>query len=206
MCTSRIYLPTLFSKRICSFTKVNKKVLLRERKRHTARRVASTPYVVLTGYPPPGRVPPGRVPPWAGYPPGQDTPPAGYPLPRQGTPRLGTPPAGYPPGWTWQGTPPAAPWHSGKCCKALWDMGPPPWTDRLMDGWKDRCVSKHYLPVVLRTRAVKKCKQKLSNRLNFKNQIHTRFPRTKTIPLKLYLGNWFFSVRVSDHVYPCYQH
>ena len=50
-----------------------------------------------------------------------------------------------------QGTPPvSAPWHSGKCCKALWDMGTPLWTDRLMD----RHVSKHYLPVVLRTRAV----------------------------------------------------
>ena len=30
----------------------NKKVLLRERKRHTARRVVSIPSVVLTGYPP----------------------------------------------------------------------------------------------------------------------------------------------------------
>ena len=33
----------------------NKKVLLRERKRHTARCVANTRYVVLTGYPPPPR-------------------------------------------------------------------------------------------------------------------------------------------------------
>ena len=53
----------------------NKKVLLRERKRHTARRVVSTPSVVLTGYPP-----------QAGYPPNQGTRLAG-------------------PGWTWQGTP-----------------------------------------------------------------------------------------------------
>ena len=91
----------------------NKKVLLRERKRHTARRVASTPYVVLTGYPP-----------RQGMPPGQGTPPAREP-PRPGYP---------PPGWTWQGTPPAAPWHSGKCCKALWDTGTPPlWTDRRTD-------------------------------------------------------------------------
>ena len=37
----------------------NKKVLLRERKGHAARRVVSTPSVVLTGYPPP----PGMVPP-----------------------------------------------------------------------------------------------------------------------------------------------
>ena len=45
----------------------NKKVLLRERKRHTACRVVSTPSVVLTGYPP------GRVPPKQGTP----LPPAG---------------------------------------------------------------------------------------------------------------------------------
>ena len=72
-------------------------------------------------------VPPGRVPP-AGY------PPAGYPPGR-------VPPQGNPPGWTWQGTPSpplagpgrvppipkvSAPWHSGRCCKALWDMGTPP--------------------------------------------------------------------------------
>ena len=82
-----------------------KKVLLRERKRHTARRVASTPYVVLTGYPPgqgtplsgypPARVPPGqgtppcrvpplaRVPPWGRVPPMARVPPhlnlVGYP-------------------------------------------------------------------------------------------------------------------------------
>ena len=166
----------------------NKKVLLRERKRHTTCRVVNTHSVVLTGYPLPDLA--GGVPylgtPWAGYlpppgyPPGQGTPPPGYPPP----PRLDL--AGYPPTWTWQGTPlppgpgrvpPSCPWHSGKCCKALWDMGtpsppqlprgilgnvakhygiwvPPLWTERLMDGWKDRRVSKHYLPVVLRTRAV----------------------------------------------------
>ena len=138
---------------------LNKKVLLRERKRHTVRRVASTPYVVLTGYPtpPPGQgIPPDRVPPWTGYPldrvpPSQGTPLArvspqpGYP-PSQGTPLARVPPS--------QGTPPArvlppplaAPWHSGKCCKALWDTGTPP-VDKLTK-WK------YYLPVVLRTRAV----------------------------------------------------
>ena len=54
---------------------VYKKVLLRERKRHTACRVVNTPSVVLTGYPlagyPPGRVPPSRVSPgwtWPGTP------------------------------------------------------------------------------------------------------------------------------------------
>ena len=82
--------------------KLNKKVLLRERKRHTARRVASTPYVVLTGYPPrPGYppwqgTPPARVPPWPGYP--------GYPPTRVPLPPARVPPQpGYPTG---QGTPP----------------------------------------------------------------------------------------------------
>ena len=141
----------------------NKKVLLRECKRYTARHVASTPYVVLTGSPP-GRVPPGRVPPrqgtpLAGYPPGwvpprQGTPPGRVP-PTRVPPHQGTPPAGYPSRLDLAGyPPPAAPWHSGKCCKALWDMGTPP-VNRQIDGWMDRCVSKHYLPVVLRTRAVK---------------------------------------------------
>ena len=218
--------------------KQNKKVLLRERKRHTARRVVSTRSVVLPGYPPrggvPGQVPPRGVPrpsqvPPGGYPvrypprgypdpprgtqsgtpPGgtqtrtrSGTPLGGYPVryppggstrsgtpprggtwsgttPREGTwsgtphggvtgqvPPLGgypvryppggtqsgTPPGGYlvryppggypdPPGGTQSGTPPAAPWHSGKCCKALWDMGTPPplWTDRWMDGRTDAC-------------------------------------------------------------------
>ena len=129
----------------------NKKVLLRERKRHTARRVASTPYVFLTGYPPPphpdlagGGVPDLGTPP-AGYPPQQGTPPGRIP-PHQGTPPQyppcqGTPcpPAGYPPSRVAPPTrvppPVAAPWHSGKCCKALWDMGnPPPPVDRQMEG------------------------------------------------------------------------
>ena len=167
-----------------------KKVLLRERKRHTARRVASTPYVVLAGYPParvppsqgtpPARVPPGqgtppaRVPPWPGYPPAR----VGYPPGGQGTPPVRVPPARIPPGYPparvppqldLAGYPPAAPWHSGKCCKALWDMGTPPlphgilgnvakhygiWVPPPVDRQKDRHVSKHYLPVVLRTRAV----------------------------------------------------
>ena len=77
-----------------------------------------------------------------GYPPGR------VPLPpvlARGLPYLGTLPAGYPPR---QGTPPvSAPWHSGKCCKALWDMGTPLGVDKLTK-WN------YYLPVVLRTRAV----------------------------------------------------
>ena len=109
----------------------HKKVLLRERKRHTARRVVSTPSVVLPGYPPGQDTPPARVPPWAGYPPGQGTPPgrvppqAGYP-PSQGTPPArvppsqGTPQPGYPPG---QGTPPAGPDRVPPSCPmAFWEM------------------------------------------------------------------------------------
>ena len=83
----------------------NKKVLLRERKRHTARRVVTIPSVVLTGYPPPRRpdlAGGGRVP-YLG-PPGRVSPLV------------------------------SAPWHSGKCSKVLWDMGTPPPVDRQMEG------------------------------------------------------------------------
>ena len=126
----------------------------------------------------PNWVPPGRVSPvltwWgvhymctplAGY------PPAGYPhhdlvgdtlhgYPQQGTPHR-VPPSVCPMAF-WEmlqsimgyGYPPvSAPWHSGKPCKALWDMGTPP-VDRQIDGWKDRRMSKHYLPIVLHTRVV----------------------------------------------------
>ena len=126
-----------------------KKVLLRERKRHTARRVL---VLLLDTWVPRHPGPGGRVPCQGGYPAG-------------GVSYLGTPHpdlAGYPPVY--------APWHSGYCCKALWDMGTPPgvcpmalWVmlqsimgyGYLPCGQKDRHVSKHYLPVVLRTRAVK---------------------------------------------------
>ena len=64
---------------------------------HTARRVLSTPSVVLPGYSPPPILT------WlGGVVPDQGTP-------QQGTPLAGYPPAGYLlPGWTWQGTPPLA--------------------------------------------------------------------------------------------------
>ena len=68
--------------------KRNKKVLLRERKRHTARRVVSTPSAVLTGYPPWQGTPPAGYPP-AGYPPGRVPP-------QQGTPQQDTPPGRVP--------------------------------------------------------------------------------------------------------------
>ena len=114
----------------------NKKVRLRERKRHTAHRVVSTPSVVLTGYPPP------PVLTWQST----HAPRQGYPSPPAGPGRVPPLPAG--PGRVPPPPPPGV-------CKALWDMGTPP-VDRQIDGWKDRHVSKHYLPVVLRTRPVKK--------------------------------------------------
>ena len=104
---------------------MNKKVLLRERKRHIARRVVSIPCVVLTGYPAHPDLSRG-VPCWGGYP--------------------GRVPPGIPPGrvlpvlaqwggYPWQGTP------SGRV---------PPWLD--LAGYPPRClphgilgnVSKHY--------------------------------------------------------------
>ena len=106
--------------------KKNKKVLLRERKRHTARHVASTPYVVLTGYPPPARVPPQP-----GYPPGQGTPPARVPPPPGWTCQ------GTPPGWTCQGTPPGCPMAFWEMLQSIMGYGYPPPVDRQIDGWMD---------------------------------------------------------------------
>ena len=66
------------------------------------------------------------LPPILTWPGGGGTPPG----PAGGVPWQGGYPAGRVP--CWGGTlPPAAPWHSGKCCKALWDMGTPPqvWTN-----------------------------------------------------------------------------
>ena len=85
---------------------------------------------------PPSRVPPGSVPPWldlAGYPPGRVPPPAGPG--RVPPPQLDL--AGYPLV--------SAPWHSGKCCKALWDMGTPP-VDRQIDGWMEGQTRVKTLP------------------------------------------------------------
>ena len=73
----------------------NKKVLLRECKRHTARRIASTPSVVLMGeYPIPGE---------------------GYPILVGGTPSLVVGYPGVPPIWTWPGYPPSGPGWGTPC-------------------------------------------------------------------------------------------
>ena len=106
---------------------------------------------------------PNWVPPRAGYP-RQGFPLAGFPPgrvpPQQGTPpgrvlpRQGTSPAGYPPPQLdLAGNPPpdVYPMAFWVMLHSIMGYGYPPplWTDR----WKDRHVSKHYFPVVLRTRA-----------------------------------------------------
>ena len=114
---------------------VNKKVLLHERKRHTARHVVSTHSVVLSWLTPP---PAGLTPPQLDWPPWLDWPPPA------GLTHL--PPAGLTPTrWT---DPPWLDWPPPPAELADWPPSP-------MDRQTDRHVSKHYLPVVLRTRAVK---------------------------------------------------
>ena len=128
------------------------------------------------GYPlgrvPPNRVPPGRVPPrqgtpqagypsLAGYPPSRVTPLAGYPpagypsrvppgqgTPQQGTPWQGTPQAGLPPPAGPGRVPPGCPMAFWVMLQSIMGYGYPPCRQT------DRHVSKHYLPIVLRTRAV----------------------------------------------------
>ena len=108
----------------------NKKVLLRERKRHTARRVVSTPSVVLPGYPPGGGTK-VRVPPRGGVldPPGGGTrtwvPPRGW--------------SGYPPGGVPdQAPPPLSHGILGNVAKHYGIWVPPP-VDRQIGGWTDAC-------------------------------------------------------------------
>ena len=135
----------------CTLKKFKKKkVLLRERKRHTARRVVSTPSVVLPGYPPWGwgGYPDLGTPPRGGYPPplGRGTrtwvPPGGYlDLGGYPDPPGGVPGPGYPPGqvplqggtqvWVppWGGPGPGYPPWGGtwpgyppRCLMAFWEM------------------------------------------------------------------------------------
>ena len=187
---------------LSNISSINKKVLLRERKRHTTRRVESTHSVVLTGYPPHpdlaqwgGGLPYPSIPPsWPGWGVPYLGTPGRVPLPQQGTTLAGYPPAGYPlagyyppagyphprqgspPGCTWQGTPlsvcPMEFWvmlqsimgygypprclpHGilGNVAKHYGIWVPPPPCGQT-DGWMDRHMSKHYLPIVLCTQAV----------------------------------------------------
>ena len=109
----------------------NKKVLLRERKRHTARRVVTTPFVVLTGYPPP---------------------PAGYPLP-PGWTWQGTPPprldlAGYPPpAGPGRVPPPRCLPHGilGNVANHYGIWVPPLWTDRRTDTCQNITFPSYYV-------------------------------------------------------------
>ena len=119
--------------------KKSKKVLLRERKRHTARRVVNTPSVVLSGHPPPltwlGGYPVGGYPIWV-------PPLPGYP-PRAGPGRV--PPPGCPMAF-WEmlqsimgyGYPPGCPMAFWEMLQSIMGYGypppPPPGVDR------------HYLP------------------------------------------------------------
>ena len=110
--------------------RLNKKFLLRERKRHTVHHVVSTPSVVLTGYhPPPPHPGPGKGG-YPGYPPGK-VPPAGYPpCPGPGVgyfPPAGYPLAGYPPSsWTWLGTPGVYPMAFWVMLQSIMGYGYPP--------------------------------------------------------------------------------
>ena len=132
-------------------TLFNKKVLLRERKRHTARRVVSTPSAVLTGYPP--------ILTWWGVAylgtPHPDLA-GGYPTlvpPQQGTPS---------PTWTWQGTPrldlagypPPGPGRVppqlphgilGNVAKHYGIWVPPLWTDRRTDTCQNITFPSYYV-------------------------------------------------------------
>ena len=106
----------------------NKKVLLRECKRHTACRVVSTHSVVLSWLNPTLPPPPADAPPTA-------DPPAGWPPPKLTPPCWLTPPQlADPPPPCWM-TPPG--WVS-------W-LTPPP-VDRQIDGWMDGQTRVKTLP------------------------------------------------------------
>ena len=99
----------------------NKTVLLRERKRHTARRVAVASACYSGGE--------GGYPEYPLLDLGWGTPPAGVP-PSWGTPLAGVPPLpgpwmGYPPTWTWDGVPPHLDLRWGTPPTWTWDGVPP---------------------------------------------------------------------------------
>ena len=152
----------------------------------TARGIPPAVYWVLLllsylGTPPPPGLTWGGT--WPGY------PPAGYP------PRLDL--AGYPPKLDLTGYPP----FPGVCPMAFWEMlqsimgygCPPLWTDRLMD----RRVSKHYLPVVLRTRAVTRKAVEISWNLNLTSLwIYLKYhPDLRVFSKKsCWIHNWKYAI------------
>ena len=123
----------------------------------------------------------GTPPPQAGYPPRPDLAEEGGQIPDQGTPQQGNPPPHFDLAWggTWPGYPlagypPAGPGRVpplpagparvppprclphgilGNVAKHYGIWVPLPLCGQT-DWWKDRCMSKHYLSVILRTRAV----------------------------------------------------
>ena len=115
-------------------TSTYKKVLLRERKRHTDRGVSST-----TRW---GTPPPVRVPPLVGVPPQPGLMGGGYP-------RWGTPQSGYPSVWTWLGYSPPPTWTWLGYPPYQLDLPrvpPPPPRCGQTESSPDRHVSKHNLP------------------------------------------------------------
>ena len=126
---------------------LNKKVLLREHKRHTDCGVSSTPSVVLyrggtpslLGVPQPGLTGRGT---WSGVPTGRGT---STPRSDWGGTQGGIPPPlgwtwpGYPSGWTWPGypSPLAGPGWGTPLAGPGWGTHSP--VDRQMDGWTDTC-------------------------------------------------------------------
>ena len=131
------------------------------------------------GLVPPGRVPLGRVPP-PGYPPGvcpmafwvmlQSIMGYGYPLPR-------CLPHGI----------------LGNVAKHYGIWVPPP-VDRQIDGWMDRHVSKHYLLIVLRTRAVKR------NTLYHLNSVNYIYFYIRSIKIS-HNNSLMYTPRATDLIY-----
>ena len=125
------------------FAKINftfyKKVLLRERKRHTARRVVSTPSVVLPGGGGTRSGTPRGGGTQSGTPPGGLPGPPGGGVPGQVPPGRGGTQSGTPGGVPGQ-VPPLLP-HGilGNVAKHYGIWVPPLWTDRWMDGRTDAC-------------------------------------------------------------------
>ena len=135
----------------------NKKVLLRERKRHTTRRVAIAIFLLLREGGPLNKK--FFFPVWTCIKPNLLSKifpftKTGYPPPPKNL-RPGTPPENLRPG-----TPPQKIWDQVPPPPKIWDQVPPP------EMLTDRHLWKQYLPVILRMRAVNiTCEQVVSRHL-----------------------------------------